>query len=90
MKCRSCGCRFDHAEVRRELVGEYWGDKAYENVCVCPECRSEEIEDIDVDEFEVDRIRDVSCTVGDLIEFLQSLDKDAIIYGINDDSFEEV
>lgn len=43
--CGDCGTVFneDEAEYRSELVGEFWGAPAYNDILVCPRCRSDEI-----------------------------------------------
>lgn len=45
-KCYRCGYEFneDEIEYRREYRGECWGQPAYEEVEVCPNCGSMEIE----------------------------------------------
>ena len=45
MKCSECGEIFDqsYADVKREHVGEFWGQPAYMNIDICPMCGSEEI-----------------------------------------------
>lgn len=47
IKCCNCGEVFDIDECgqRLELVGEFWGSPAYDNVDVCPFCRSDDLED---------------------------------------------
>ena len=46
-KCGNCGRVFseDKADTRKEFVGEFWGAPAYQNILVCPDCRSDEIEE---------------------------------------------
>ena len=41
-KCNHCGEEFEVPRTERQLMGEYFGDKAYENYEVCPECGSDE------------------------------------------------
>lgn len=45
-KCENCGRVFtdEQAETRSEYVGEFWGAPAYQEIRVCPDCRSEEID----------------------------------------------
>ena len=45
-KCDNCGLVFGEHKVatRRELVGEFWGAPAYQEIRVCPDCRSEDID----------------------------------------------
>ena len=46
-KCDNCGLVFpeNKVETRRELVGEFWGAPAYQEIRVCPDCHSDEIEE---------------------------------------------
>lgn len=46
-KCGNCGRVFpdEKADTRKELVGEFWGAPAYQNILVCPDCRSDEIDE---------------------------------------------
>lgn len=48
-RCTDCGAVFnrDDAETRHENVGEFWGSPAYMDVVICPECRSDELEDFE-------------------------------------------
>lgn len=41
-KCNHCGEEFDTPRLQKYLMGEYFGDKAYENYEVCPRCMSED------------------------------------------------
>lgn len=55
-KCGDCGRVFseDQAETRSECVGEFWGAPAYKEYLVCPDCRSDEIEEYHESEDEDD------------------------------------
>lgn len=44
MRCNDCGATFDMADKKIEKQGEYWGEPAYEEWYVCPECGSDDIE----------------------------------------------
>lgn len=54
MKCFDCGRTFDEeeAETRQENVGDFWGSPAYMTINICPFCRSDEIDEADVNEEE--------------------------------------
>lgn len=49
MKYKCCKCKTifdeDMAETQSEYMGEFWGSPAYESYLVCPNCRTEEIEE---------------------------------------------
>ena len=51
-KCAECGQPFDKPEEREDYRGEFWGIPAYETICVCPYCGSDEILDYEEDEDE--------------------------------------
>lgn len=53
-KCYNCGKIFDEEDsgFKRELVGEFWGAPAYESVMVCPECRSDDLDEYTEEEEE--------------------------------------
>ena len=61
-KCRDCGAYFQECEEVSESRGEFWGMPAYETMCYCPECGSDDFdedyvveaeeEDEDVDDVE--------------------------------------
>lgn len=48
-KCVNCEEIFDEddAGTYSEMVGEFWGDPAYETFICCPHCRSDFLEEID-------------------------------------------
>ena len=50
IRCENCRAIFDEDEVetRHEAVGEFWGQLAYDVYEVCPECGSDELEDIEI------------------------------------------
>lgn len=45
-KCDNCGLLFPEHKVatRHELVGKFLGSPAYQEIRVCPDCRSEKID----------------------------------------------
>ena len=49
MKYKCCKCKTifdeDMAKTQSEYMGEFWGSPAYESYLVCPNCRTEEIEE---------------------------------------------
>lgn len=47
MKCSDCGHVFaeEDAETTQEYVGEFWGAPAYQTISICPNCRSEDIDE---------------------------------------------
>lgn len=51
-KCRDCGEYFDEYDEEREYRGEFWGMPAYENMCYCPYCGSEDFDESDIVEAE--------------------------------------
>lgn len=54
--CCECGYEFDEPRIERDYRGEFWGVPAYEDVCVCPNCKTdyiEEKEEIDNDRMEI-------------------------------------
>lgn len=53
-KCGNCGRVFtdEQADTRTECVGEFWGAPAYKEFFICPDCRSDEIEEYDPKEEE--------------------------------------
>ena len=57
--CRS-GMIFnkDEAECGQEYRGEFWGMPAYENVDICPECNSDDLEDFEIPYEECDDYKD--------------------------------
>lgn len=46
-KCNDCGYEFEHPGSYQENMGEFWGMPAYETVYVCPDCRSDDYEEIE-------------------------------------------
>ena len=46
-KCDNCGRVFtdEQADTRKECVGEFWGAPAYKEYLVCPDCKSDEIDE---------------------------------------------
>ena len=52
IKCSDCGARFEDYEVRTrsEYVSEFWGAPAYAEICVCPSCGSDDLEDYQEEE----------------------------------------
>lgn len=49
MICNRCKHVFheDDADTRPELVGEFWGSPAYDEIDICPECGSDDLEEIE-------------------------------------------
>ena len=47
-KCLSCNAEFDTPATKCEYMGECHGSPYYEPVSVCPECQSENFEEINV------------------------------------------
>lgn len=45
-RCNDCNKLFEEPKQVTELMGEYWGHPAYQEFCYCPECDSEDIEEI--------------------------------------------
>lgn len=54
IKCLDCGAEFEEEEVghEEEFTSEFWGAPASVDVCVCPFCRSDDIEEFDPDDLE--------------------------------------
>ena len=52
MKCSECERVFEESEIywQRELIGEYWGMPAYDDIACCPHCSSDEIEEYEESE----------------------------------------
>lgn len=46
-KCYDCGATFEEPATYQENVGDFWGAPAYESFDCCPNCKSDDIEDID-------------------------------------------
>lgn len=48
--CNDCGGDYDPDELDsyREHIGDPFGFPAYETICVCPLCGSDDLEEIDV------------------------------------------
>lgn len=46
-KCYDCGAIFEEPATYQENVGDYWGAPAYESFDCCPNCKSDDIEDLD-------------------------------------------
>lgn len=46
--CNNCNKTFDeeNVEIRRESMGECFGTPAYNDVCVCPHCGSDDIGEV--------------------------------------------
>lgn len=58
-KCYSCGCTFEYFGTIKDYVGEYWGRPAYQNIAVCPYCKSENFDEYHYeDEYEDDEEED--------------------------------
>lgn len=53
-KCCECEAIFDEEDAGtiRESRGEFWGSPCYETLLVCPECRSDLIEEYEEEEEE--------------------------------------
>ena len=51
-RCNDCGHEFEIPDTEREYRGEFWGVPAFENVAVCPMCRSDDFEEINESEDE--------------------------------------
>ena len=53
-RCCNCGKVFpcDEAEGKRIYVGEFWGTPAFDMIDVCPDCDSDELEEMEDDEEE--------------------------------------
>lgn len=49
LRCYHCGELFapEDAETKRVYVGEFWGTPAYDSVDVCPNCGSDDVEEIE-------------------------------------------
>ena len=47
--CCRCNAVFDpeDADSRSECVGEFWGSPAYDTIDMCPECGSDDLEDLE-------------------------------------------
>lgn len=50
--CNDCGAVFDDPEIVEEDRGEFWGMPAYEEMCYCPHCGSEDFEECEDEEEE--------------------------------------
>lgn len=50
--CNCCGRKFEEDEVRTvsENVGEFWGAPAYMDYDVCPQCGSDDFDEVAEDE----------------------------------------
>lgn len=46
-RCNDCDAVFTEPDTYRELIGEYWGTPAYETFGCCPECGSDDYEEVD-------------------------------------------
>ena len=46
-KCYECGHIFneEEADTRKDYVGEFWGAPAYQDLPICPNCGSEELDE---------------------------------------------
>lgn len=46
-KCYECGHVFNEedADTRKDYVGEFWGAPAYQDLPICPNCGSEELDE---------------------------------------------
>ena len=51
-RCLDCGCECEGEDLctERESRGEFWGVPCYETFCVCPNCRSDQLEEIEEDD----------------------------------------
>lgn len=60
LKCCRCGAIFheEDADTRKDYVGEFWGMPAYEDIDICPECRSEDLEEFEIPYEECDDYKD--------------------------------
>ena len=49
LRCERCGSIFssEEADTRQEPVGEFWGRMTYEEIDICPECGSDDLEEIE-------------------------------------------
>lgn len=45
-ECNDCGALFTEPETYRKCMGEFWGMPAYEEFGRCPECRSDDFEEM--------------------------------------------
>ena len=54
--CENCKRVFtsEQAATRSERIGEFWGAPAYQEVRICPDCHSDEIEEYTSNEEEGD------------------------------------
>ena len=57
-KCRDCGAYFDEYEEVQESRGEFWGMPAYETMCYCPECGSDDFDEAEIVEAEEEQDND--------------------------------
>lgn len=46
-RCNDCDVLFSEPDSYRECVGEFWGTPAYEYWGCCPECGSDDYEEVD-------------------------------------------
>ena len=46
LRCNECGYEFTEPDTYRELIGEFWGFPAYQDFGCCPECRSDDYEEV--------------------------------------------
>jgi uncharacterized OB-fold protein len=53
-RCNDCGNYFDEPATYTEKMGEFWGAPSYDTFSCCPCCKSEAIEEVDVDPEEVE------------------------------------
>lgn len=48
IRCNNCGSVFDDSEMDEiyDPIGEYHGSPAYERICICPNCHSDELDEV--------------------------------------------
>lgn len=46
-RCNDCGHEFIDPKIKHENMGEFWGARADEAYGVCPECESEDFDELD-------------------------------------------
>lgn len=47
LKCSDCGRVFreEDADCKKDYAGEFWGAPAYQDISICPFCRSDDLEE---------------------------------------------
>jgi hypothetical protein len=80
MRCGRCGSIFnsEDADTRPELVGEFWGSPAYIEIDICPECGSDDLEEIEQPYEECDENEDCdgNCEDCKIARLKEEEDKD--------------